>query len=261
MVVLVASIGQLIFAKIRLQITANTCALAVASVQAAGLNEIADLNYDYRMELGRLKYIMSKTKWHDEEEAGDCFEFYKAVLDNIKSYQDVANQRFGEQALLKKLAASVQKINLPKSRLAQLQVSNEHKLTAFKFRKKEKIDYEYYESDCDGCEKKAYDWGKDPHRRNAYGPRWDAREKRKAHRKNIEEDYFKIAGRSEKTGTTWVAVELALDIDGLVLGSSFLDAAISGSPTITAIAAAKPAGGNIFECRPDYRPVLISATP
>jgi len=262
MVVLVASIGQLIYAKIRLQATANTCALAAASVQAAGLNEIADLNYDYQMELGHLKHIMKKTKyWYDEDEAEDCFEFYQDVLRNITHYQYAANRAFGERAGLTKLVEIIQEINLPESRLARIDVPDRGKLTAFKPPQKEKIYYEYYDSDCDSCRNKAYNWGKDPHKRNAYGPRWDAREKRMAHRKNDERDHVKIYKPLQKSGRTSVEVALALDIKGLVLGSSFLDAAISGSPTIIARAAAKPAGGNIYEGRPDYRPVLISTNP
>ncbi len=263
MVVLVASIGQLIYAKIRLQITANTCALAAASVQAAGLNEIADLNYDYKMELKNLETIMKKntTIWHDDKEALQCIDFYNDVLKNIFQYQQSANRLYGKSAMLKNLANTIKQINLPESRLEQLYVPGGGGLAVFSSTKTKKINYDYYDSHCENCMVEAYYWEKDPHARNAYGPDPDGSENHLAHRKEVESDHYKAYERLEKSSSmTYVAVELALDIEGLVLGSRVFDTAIAVNPTITARAAAKPAGGNIFECRPEYRPVLISDT-
>lgn len=113
MIMLVLDIGQLIFERVRLQNVADACAYSAATVQAAGLNEIADLNYSAETEYFKLLgiYIKSFTSPFKKEQDGkNAAKFYEDVFKYIKQYQDDANKQYARKAI--EVAKSVKKANL-----------------------------------------------------------------------------------------------------------------------------------------------------
>jgi hypothetical protein len=102
MMMLVMDIGQLVFEKIRLQNVADACAYSAATVQAAGLNEIADLNLSAELEYGKLLVILAKTAgapFTDQTSGQNTVKFYEKIFKNIRGYQDKANSEYARKAL------------------------------------------------------------------------------------------------------------------------------------------------------------------
>ncbi|MBI4803694.1 MAG: Tad domain-containing protein [Desulfovibrio sp.] len=113
MIMLVLDIGQLIFERVRLQNVADACAYSAATVQAAGLNEIADLNYSAETEYFKLLGIYIKSfmsPFKQEQDGKNAAKFYEDVFKYIKQYQDNANKEYARKAI--EVAKSVKKANL-----------------------------------------------------------------------------------------------------------------------------------------------------
>ena len=113
MIMLVLDIGQLIFEKVRLQNVADASAYSAATVQAAGLNEIADLNFSAELEYLKLQAIMLKTfstPFKDISDGQSTVKYYQKVFDSIRDYQDDANSDYARKAL--DVAKRVKKANL-----------------------------------------------------------------------------------------------------------------------------------------------------
>jgi hypothetical protein len=113
MIMLTLDIAQLVFEKIRLQNVADACAYSAATVQAAGLNEIADLNRSAMLEYGKLWMIMIKsyaTPFQNITDGESAVQYYQKVFDKIREYQDDANKDFAAKAL--DVAEKVKKLNL-----------------------------------------------------------------------------------------------------------------------------------------------------
>ncbi|OLN30380.1 hypothetical protein DVDV_0580 [Desulfovibrio sp. DV] len=114
MVFLALNIGQLVFEKLRLQNTADACALSAAAVQAAGLNEIAEVNFwsqDYVLSIARAVMAWSETviPWKDEKAANEAVRYYKRVFRALRQYQDEANVSYARQAM--RIAKATKKAN------------------------------------------------------------------------------------------------------------------------------------------------------
>lgn len=113
MIMLTLDIAQLIFEKIRLQNVADACAYSAATVQAAGLNEIADLNRAAMREYEKLWQIMIKsygTPFQNISDGQNTVKYYQKVFDKIREYQDDANKDYASKAL--DVAKRVKKSNL-----------------------------------------------------------------------------------------------------------------------------------------------------
>ena len=117
MLVLIININQLFFKKIKLQATVDACALSAAAVQAAGMNEIADLNREMADESDKLRHILGRGTWYSYATAMRARNFFSnglsGVLDNIRRYQDDANTSFALKADM--IAFSVKEKNLPEA--------------------------------------------------------------------------------------------------------------------------------------------------
>lgn len=113
MVFLILNIGQLVFEKIRLQNTADACALSAAAAQAAGLNEIAEVNFwsqDYVYPIMRAVMVLSKQiPWKNKSTANSAVNYYKDVFKNLRNYQKEANAYYAEKAMI--IAKAVKKAN------------------------------------------------------------------------------------------------------------------------------------------------------
>lgn len=80
LVVLIIDIGQMVFARIRLQTTVDACALAAASRQSTGLNEITDLNNASVEEYQNAKKNIEGAHWASY---GTALRSYKNQLRSI----------------------------------------------------------------------------------------------------------------------------------------------------------------------------------
>ncbi len=115
MLMLVVNIGQAIFEKIRLQQTVDMCALSAANVQAMGLNEIAELNFDSLEQYGYMVLYHAKPYWNSIMDGMSCTNFFEKVFQAIRRKQDEANTDYAKSAL--RVAQWVKYLNLPSTTL------------------------------------------------------------------------------------------------------------------------------------------------
>ena len=89
------NVGQMVHDKILTQSVADMIALSAANAQAVGLNEIADLNIEYRWAESDLKmWLLLGTPWDTIKEASDLVDYFKEIMDKVKEMQDKANEDF-----------------------------------------------------------------------------------------------------------------------------------------------------------------------
>lgn len=249
MVMLIANIGQLVLAKIRLQNTVDAAALAAATVQSAGLNEIADLNNELDLEYNKLQYSRLKPGiWFNEYSAQTTVDFFRKVFGSIHSYQEAANRYYARKAI--RAAEEVTSINLPGSRLETL--NRNTRLMNFNY-KKEKASYYYYFLNCLVCPLLPAKLWFDPDTPSTIGPH-DGVLQIVARRTVPLPGEESVNVRMRKVGrTTYSVFKLSQRPGGFMLGSSIFPL----MPELTTYAAAKPSGGNIYYKRPYYRPVMV----
>lgn len=253
MVALIVNINQLIFTKIRLQNTVDACALSAAAVQAAGLNEIADLNREMAMEHETAARILQSGIWRNFGQAARAAGFFRngsnGVLDHIRAYQERANSRYAEKA--EDTAQYVKALNFPETTLVSQK--NAVPLAILTEVPKRTRVFFYTESYSKGSPRQTLNW-QDPGRR-------DFADNRRgdyvilARRKTSRSTQFTMPERVVKrsTASTYVDYEITLPT-----GSFALAGGIFGPfPELRARAAAKPAAGNVYHGEPEYRAVLI----
>ena len=259
MVMLVADIGQLVFEKIRLQNTVDACALAAATVQSVGLNEIADLNNDLAQEHKKLKAILDSKggRWYSRGEAEKARDFFyngkDGVLDHIYRYQKTANTTYA--VLADKIVQEVKDDNLPGS---ELKWENEHNfLTTYEEHYKT-VSFKYYDKMCSPsplsliyCSQKPVVMWSDPDDPRFIGYH-DGRQYRLRRRKTIRNSSYDVMEILMKTNITYAHIKLTQRSKNFALGSSLFGRV----PKLTASAEAKPVGGNIYGGKPYYRPVM-----
>ncbi len=251
MLALVVNISQLVFTKIKLQNTVDACALSAAAVQAAGLNEIADLNMEMAYENQKAGSFLSSGIWYNYQQAAAAKDFFynssNGVIDWIRRYQSQANQSYAEDA--ERVAQKVKQLNLPKSILTAKHTTG--RLTYLK--------EHFYEA---GFMYYSASYPDDPpvltqHWFNPDDPRFaeahDGRLRLPAQRMTPLYDSFQILEKTEKKTPTYVNYDIMLPAHPFMLA----DAIFRGVPALRATAAARPAGGNIFHQRPSYGAVLV----
>jgi hypothetical protein len=251
MLALVVNINQLIFTKMKLQNTVDACALSAAAVQAAGLNEIADLNIEMAMESQKAGYFLSSGTWYDFQAARATKDFFynssNGVIDWIRKYQRQANQTYAEDA--ERVAQHVKQLNFPQSKLTA-----KHNTGQLTYLKEHFYDagFMYYSASYpDDPPVLTQQWFNpdDPRFADAH----DGRISFPAQRMTPLYDSFRILEKTEKKTPTYVDYDIMLPAHPFVMA----DAIFRGVPTLRATAAARPAGGNIYRQRPSYRAVLV----
>ncbi len=262
MLLLVANIGQAIYEKVRLQNTVDACALAAATVQAAGLNEIADLNFEIGEEFRKLLIMMLTTwLWQDKIDGDNAISYYKKVFKALHRYQDEANRDFASAAL--RVARSVQRENLPKARLESIN-PNEKELMRYRTESKT-VSFWYRICSCCPCGLHCQC------QCCPFLPTWTWNDGMAG-----PEDYFgphdgrmfrgdngilcpvpgmgTVKTKIRKTGpTTYSAFKLTQPSQEFI----FAGGVFGGMDELTAYAAAKPAGGDVYQGDPDYKPVMV----
>lgn len=280
MVILVIDIGQLIFERIRLQTTVDSCVLAAAAQQSLGLNEIADLNWSADQEYKKAKSILAGWPWYNSSHANRAFQFHKKVLDSIDSYQRSANFTFAKRAEI--YAQRVKNQNLPNATLFSIAPSIVQSSLMQQDRREIKtVTYRYYATSCTGKDcypvapTKMYRWPDDPRRIGAHITFWPNFTTRRMPVSVTRE--LKVRWRKRTPPMTYVAYGLTQTPKSFLLGNRLFDLSrttllpvipdsyrryINGMrksismPRMTAYAAAKPFNGNVFSCKPQYQPMI-----
>lgn len=253
MLVMIVNINHLVFQKIRLQNIVDACALSAAVVQAAGLNEIADLNRDMMAESRKIQRILAGGIWHSYSHARNAKNFfYKksgGVIDWIYKYQMEANQQFASRA--DAVARQVKNKNLPRAVLnkgydtSQLAVLKPDKNTYF---------FRYYLMP---------DTSKAPplptrRWRNPDNPKYTGSHNGVYYflgkRTLPFFDFFMIPYRLQKRSTTIAKYDIMLPAHDFPLANALF----RGVPALRARATAKPAGGYISSGVPKYRALLVN---
>jgi hypothetical protein len=250
MLMMIVNINQLVFTKIKLQNTVDACALSAAAVQAAGLNEIADLNGEMAYESAKAQWFLSSGTWHNFSFAVSARNFFynskSGVLDHIRRYQKEANAYFAAKA--EAIAEDVRRRNFPESFLTARH--DTRRLTALK-EKYTKVPFTFYTASyTKGSPKITKRWSYPDNPR--YADNHDGRRWKNAKRTLPISSKFSMLEKVRKNSSTYVDYELALPPHAFIAA----DALFGGMPELRARAAARPAGGHIFRGEPTYGAVL-----
>lgn len=248
MIILVANIGQLIFEKIRLQNTVDMCALAGATVQSVGMNEIADLNQEMFIEHHKLEGLLESGVWYDKGEAGEAVDFFyngsTGVLDYINRYQEEANHYYAQKTW--EFALKVKDQNLPKATLEDL--NEQDKLTELEPITRT-LSYHYYDKSCSSCDKKTtYKWSDpdDPRYEDRHDGKKESKKRRKRRKKGETQEIPELV---KKVDRVYVYYKLSQPAKEFSLGKSLFKA----MPELTAKAEAKPNEGHTENRQPYYQ--------
>lgn len=141
LVFMVANVGQMIILKIKLQAAADAAAFAAATVQSIGLNEIADLNIDARLEFKKAENILqSSPRWYSSSHPSRAAVFFRRVLGAIHVYQEDADRTFSVAA--KNAAEHVVKVSAGGLN-ARMETEGLNNLFSSSFEKRN-VSYSYY---------------------------------------------------------------------------------------------------------------------
>ncbi len=94
----VVDLGQLVHERILTQSAADLIALSAANTQAVGLNEIADLNMEYKGLEDDLYIHLLAGIWTSAGDATNLVEFFKEMMGRVRQLQDGANTVFALNA-------------------------------------------------------------------------------------------------------------------------------------------------------------------
>jgi hypothetical protein len=268
MIFLIVNIGQLVFEKIRLQNTADACALSAAAVQSAGLNEIAELNFwseTYVLNLVRAVMAMTAASpWQSPATAESAVNFYKGVFSAIRDYQDKANKDYAKKAL--SIAKATKKANLDSRGIKGVSIESMNPRAGFD-NPKNLMEYKTHKESVSYTSMTA----------TAIPPfcilytttSWnDASAGDKKHigpylgwmisaacvagiSTGTSQFDYKIS--KKKTPMTYSAFKLTQDAKDFVIAGSVF----GQMSKMTAYAAAIPTGGNVEDGKPKYKPVLV----
>lgn len=93
------NVAQLVHSRILTQAVADMVALSAANVQAAGMNEIADLNREHRSMQRELRTWMNGTMFFsDRREVDRLFDYFKDLMAFVIDYKQNVNKYFPEYA-------------------------------------------------------------------------------------------------------------------------------------------------------------------
>ncbi|MFH1156012.1 MAG: pilus assembly protein TadG-related protein [Pseudomonadota bacterium] len=254
MLVMIININQLFCQKIRLQATVDACALSAAAVQAAGLNEIADLNRDMAIESEKLMGILMGGTWYNSGAATRAKNFFyngaTGVLDFIYRYQTKANEDFALKSDM--IAQNVKLMNMPECRLIPRHAIDT--LASFTV-KKNQYYYWYYTMNETSPLKPPV-----PTRQwfNPDDPRFigshDGSITLPAKRILPLMNSFRVPFELKKQSITQADYEIIMPVRDFLFGKKIF----GPMPELRARATAKPAGGYISGGVPSYEAVLIN---
>lgn len=277
--ILMIDIGHLVFDRIRLQTVVDSCALAAATQQSVGLNEIADLNgsafdeYNYKA-----RRELKSGKWYTSSHARRAYRYYQKVQTAIEGYRREANMMFAAKARM--AAEQIKAINLPGAHLFSIApAAQQSRLITRYMRVERPVRYKYGRK-CygDKCHWRTVrvNWPTDnpafygvhrpfrtrvlPQIGTAYG--FDT----------LDVEWVKTT-----SDMTYAAYGLSQEVKPFVLGDRLFDLTylpIASNlpeeyrryirkfrkkvtmPKMVAYAAAKPTGGSVGRLLPDYEPIL-----
>ena len=251
MLMMIVNINHLVFTKIRLQNTVDACALSAAAVQAAGLNEIADLNREMGKENKKILKILSGGTWYDYRQADNARKFFyngsTGVIDWIQKYQKNSNTDFAIQS--ETAAQQVRKWNFPQTILTAKH--DKTQLTRLKGHDQNAMFVYYTVTPPKGSPVPTLHWF-DPDDPKYEGDH-DGTLTLPMLRTVPLPGKFRILEKMEKTAPTYVDYEIMLPSHGFILAESIF----KNVPVLTAKAKARPAGGDIYLGKPEYKAVLF----
>lgn len=262
MCLLLANVGQAIFEKVRLQNTVDAAALAAATVQSAGLNEIADLNFEIDLEYYKmLLYLVSAPFWDSYSDGKACVDYFDEVFEKLRDYQDEANEDYAEKA--QSIAQRVVEDNLPKATLTSVR-ENDDQLCEFEDPEERNWYFIFRICSCCSCgvgcacsccpSLPVCTWddnraGSKKYRLPHDGRQWQVNT-------GIPIPMFgTVSTKREKkeTPTTYAAFKITQPATDFILASGVF----GQLEELTAYAAAKPAGGTVYDGKPEYKPIMV----
>ncbi len=289
LIILVINIGQLIFDRIRLQTTVDACTLAAAARQSTGLNEIAGLNRSAQLEYRNAMANLRGLPWFDSNHGRRAYQFHKKVLDTIEQFRKDANRYFAASA--HQYAQSVKNHTMPNTQLVSIVRSYipRGKLMREGRAERKDISWRYFTSWCQGKDCVPI-WGA-AHYFTPF-PRFTRQGVIPAKYARTANNYmtlrrgplggdagpFKVRWRKQTPPVTFAAYRLSQEQKPLILGNRLFDltrlslpSAVPSQyrryinrfrkrlvlPAMSVYAAAKPTGGDIWNMKAEYRPMMI----
>ncbi len=251
--VVMSDIGQLVFEKMRLQHATDAAALAAATVQSAGLNEIAGLNFEIADQYSKLVMILLKGfPWDSINQGTKAIKFFKNEFDYLRDLQDDANDNYGDWAV--EIAEKTIDANTPADRTwdytidadqPMMEFSDPQMMPAFFMW----IQYFYYAptwtttmwNDAMAEPKEAYGEHDGSYRGGS--------------KRGIPIPYLEMVEtwRSKEGEVTDVEVSISQAPADYMVGIDIL----GRMPQLMAHAKVKPAGGHIEHFMPEYRPYML----
>jgi len=255
LILFVANSGQLIYEKIRLKNTCDAVALGAANVQSIAGNEIGDLNKERETEFRKLRKHVGRNLWFSLWDAKRVVKYFKKCISNLRKYQDESNTYYAKKSL--EIANHIKELNQPKNSHWDLKPDKEdNEVFEYKEAKKKHVYYAYG----------ALIRGIDP--TLIVASKWSNSK----------------AGRTEVTGAHNGVRYFPMTYDTILFGRSSIDVKVKKTekivdagftltqepkkfmfasnlfgdmPELKAYAKAKPAGGNIYDGKATYKPVLV----
>ena len=254
--IIIADLGQLIFEKTRLQNSADAAALSAATVQSAGLNEIADLNYEIHDQLGKLRQIMANplVPWSSMFQSNKAINFFKHEFVYLRGKQDSYNRKYARWA--KDVGQKTIKSNQPANRSWSWNVNASTPLTSFSIPTDSPVLYYWF---LPGSPEKApplptMTWLD----RRAYPREQAAAHDGRYYPPGVRPGYPIPGINTIRTWRKKVGATTKVEVSITQAPADFISAPkiIGKLPKLTARAVAKPTGGNIGSYKAEYRPML-----
>ncbi|PIE71400.1 MAG: hypothetical protein CSA22_02515 [Deltaproteobacteria bacterium] len=260
MILLMSDMGKVVFSKIRLQAVTDTAILSGAAVQAAGLNEVADLNNELLKEARKCKAILQSGIWYGFGHATRARTFFTAgsprtpqgVLMYIRKYQLDALDDYAAAAI--RAVREVVRTNLPDAVINWGMSRFSQPLARLRESRHEQVRYRYYTSPCDGCPPIPTLLWFTPDA-PMFSGRHDGRVYFMALRVGEASGQIRICSSMAKSGPpTKIRLAVEQPVEDLFLAKLLR----VPEPIIRSVAEAKPAGGHIRDRKPYYKAVLIN---
>lgn len=255
-VLLTADIGQLVFERIKLQQAVDAATLAAADIQAIGMNEIADLNYDAELEYQKFnRYMSSYPPFRDYGEAQSAIDYYTQVFDAIHEYQEDANELYAEWA--HEYADAIRSQIAPGAELFKVSGASNDRLIEHDSAVGDTrmVPFQYWVGYCYPypCYQphKTYQYPDNP---EVIGPHYFPRPGVDNHLMALPGFHMQeVKITKEHPPVTYAAYGLRQRPKTFLVGKAALRNIF---PELTVYASAKPTGGDIFGMSPVYRGIL-----
>ena len=265
-IILISNVTQLVLEKVRLQQTVDQAALAAATIQSIGMNNLADLNFAAEEEIEVADEALNYGVWSSFTGAATAIQYHQEIFTNLQERRSQANTEFAK--LAHEYAQYVVESNLPNNPdilpIQPLNGASNAKLVEYIPRPNEEGPIEFSSYLLEGCTQFSCNPSSLYSKR---GAPTDLAVDHASQRSGWSGLTFSIGSpvtlyfyppivkwQKIESIKTYAAYRLTQRKKRYAIGPNFLS---NFFPEITVYAAAKPTGGHLFEAEPEYVPRMV----